>query len=67
MSEKYRKFLDVNGIRDGLLREFVIKGNLQAAVDECASSIKKRENEIEAIKRLKADLAKERRINRLLS
>jgi hypothetical protein len=47
-----RKYLDKHGIKDGLLREFVIKEKWGAAIKSAWDAIGQREKEIVALKEL---------------
>jgi hypothetical protein len=47
-----KKYLDKHGIKDGVLREFIIKEKWSAAMEAAWDAIGKREKEVEALKGL---------------
>jgi hypothetical protein len=47
-----KQYLDKHGIKDGLLREFVIREKWSAAMQAAWDAIGKREKEVEALKGL---------------
>jgi hypothetical protein len=48
-----KKYLDKHGIKDGVLREFIIKEKWSAAMEAAWDAIGKREKEVEALKKLR--------------
>jgi len=62
LSEEFVEELKRNGITstsDGLLRDFIARGLYTAALNTLPSSIEKRTNEIEYLRRLEAQLHNE--------
>ncbi len=50
------KYCDLYHISDGLVREMLYKGHTKQSISAINSSIKKRQNEIEALRSLKETL-----------